>query len=672
MLCDDEVGAELDRPLEVRARERVVDDEPRRRGGARASAAAREVGEPHHRVGRRLDEQHPRRRRDRALDRVEVATCRRRRTTAGSACSTLSNSRNVPPYVLSETTTWSPDLSSVAMAPMAAMPEANANPALPPSIAAMLRSSAIARRVLRARVLVALVLAERLLHVGRRLVDRRDDGAGRRDPVPGRRGGRSVLNRACGVSFTIHVRYMLLISRSPRRMPDLSRLPISAPAAADARASCAVRHAAGPRDRRRRRDQAARVRGRPGARHRAAVPRRHRHGRRPRRSRSAPCTSSFRLLVLAKRRLLWRVRRKLILSYIFVGFVPGAAHRRRSSCCAGCCCSTTSARTSCRAGCARSSDQAQLSGAEHGARDSARRRPRRRRASSTRRQANAAARVSRACRWPSCRVDRHVRQPVAARDPASGCRRRSSTAGPVGARRRRRRRSPAWIDVRRGLRACWRTRRRDPERPDPATRTDVLVRARRRFPTRRTSRLRRRRRPAGRRRRSRQQLRRETGVELRGVSVAPESSAAADGVKPIAGARRRAAGGAAPATGILGNLPELPRVPRLEHRRVGHADRVDAAEHRRALRADLVGAGPGRAAASARRCCSSCFVIGGLFLIIEVVALVVGPRAGQVDHRIGARAVHRHRARPPGRLHAQDRRDGAGSAGRAGASRSTR
>src|SRR5262245_2415675 len=30
----------------------------------------------------------------------------------------------------------------------------------------------------------------------------------------------------------------------------------------------------------------------------------------------------FQLVVLAKRRLLWRVRRKLILSYIFVGFVP--------------------------------------------------------------------------------------------------------------------------------------------------------------------------------------------------------------------------------------------------------------------------------------------------------------------------------------------------------------
>ena len=36
------------------------------------------------------------------------------------------------------------------------------------------------RRVLRARVLVALVLAQRLLDVGGRLIDRGDDGAGRR------------------------------------------------------------------------------------------------------------------------------------------------------------------------------------------------------------------------------------------------------------------------------------------------------------------------------------------------------------------------------------------------------------------------------------------------------------------------------------------------------------
>ena len=31
---------------------------------------------------------------------------------------------------------------------------------------------------------------------------------------------------------------------------------------------------------------------------------------------------AYRLLMIAKRRLLWRVRRKLILSYIFIGFVP--------------------------------------------------------------------------------------------------------------------------------------------------------------------------------------------------------------------------------------------------------------------------------------------------------------------------------------------------------------
>ena len=47
VLCDDQVGAELDRPLEVRAREGVVDDQPRRRGGARARPPRADVGEPH-------------------------------------------------------------------------------------------------------------------------------------------------------------------------------------------------------------------------------------------------------------------------------------------------------------------------------------------------------------------------------------------------------------------------------------------------------------------------------------------------------------------------------------------------------------------------------------------------------------------------------------------------
>ena len=75
------------------------------------------------------------------------------------------------------TTTWSPDSSSVITAPSAAMPEANPNAALPFSIAAMLASRADRVGILRPRVLVALVLAERLLDVGGRLVNRGDDGA---------------------------------------------------------------------------------------------------------------------------------------------------------------------------------------------------------------------------------------------------------------------------------------------------------------------------------------------------------------------------------------------------------------------------------------------------------------------------------------------------------------
>ena len=64
------------------------------------------------------------------------------------------------------------------MASIAAMPEAKANAAVPPSIAAMLASSAARVGILRARVLESLVLAELLLHVGRGLEDRRDDRAG--------------------------------------------------------------------------------------------------------------------------------------------------------------------------------------------------------------------------------------------------------------------------------------------------------------------------------------------------------------------------------------------------------------------------------------------------------------------------------------------------------------
>ena len=66
------------------------------------------------------------------------------------------------------------------IASIAAMPEANANAGLAALDRREVRFERGARRVLRARVLEALVPAELVLHVGRGLIDRRDDRAGRR------------------------------------------------------------------------------------------------------------------------------------------------------------------------------------------------------------------------------------------------------------------------------------------------------------------------------------------------------------------------------------------------------------------------------------------------------------------------------------------------------------
>ena len=63
---------------------------------------------------------------------------------------------------------------------VAPRPDENAMPCSAPSRLASASSSAPAGRVGGARVVVALVLADLLLHVGRGLVDRRDHGAGGR------------------------------------------------------------------------------------------------------------------------------------------------------------------------------------------------------------------------------------------------------------------------------------------------------------------------------------------------------------------------------------------------------------------------------------------------------------------------------------------------------------
>ena len=78
------------------------------------------------------------------------------------------------------TITWSPACSSVVMAPVAAMPEAKREAGLAPFERGDVGFDRGARRVLRAGVFVALVLAQGFLHVGGGLIDRGDDGAGRR------------------------------------------------------------------------------------------------------------------------------------------------------------------------------------------------------------------------------------------------------------------------------------------------------------------------------------------------------------------------------------------------------------------------------------------------------------------------------------------------------------
>ena len=68
---DDEVGAEVDRPLDRRAGERVVDDDDDVTG-VRDRTGSSEVGESQRRVRRRLEEQHPRVGADGGFDRLEI------------------------------------------------------------------------------------------------------------------------------------------------------------------------------------------------------------------------------------------------------------------------------------------------------------------------------------------------------------------------------------------------------------------------------------------------------------------------------------------------------------------------------------------------------------------------------------------------------------------------
>ena len=129
-----------------------------------------------------------------------------------------------------------------------------------------------------------------------------------------------VSRRCCSLPTPVHASLTRVVAR--RRS-----CPPSAPAAAagltppPARAP-ACTHLAGPPVPRRGRAQARRRRPAPRRRPCPAAIERAQQRRDDRPDRLGRRTSSWRLFVLMKRRLLWRVRRKLILSYIFIGVVP--------------------------------------------------------------------------------------------------------------------------------------------------------------------------------------------------------------------------------------------------------------------------------------------------------------------------------------------------------------
>ena len=146
-----------------------------------------DVGQPQHRVGRRLEEQHPRLRRDRGLDLIELrgVDVAERQPVARQHL-VEQPERAAVGVVGDDDVIAGREQLGDRVDRRHARGEGEAGPAALDRREVGFERGA--RRVLRARVLVALVPAELLLHVGGRLVDRRDDRARRRVRCPGRRG----------------------------------------------------------------------------------------------------------------------------------------------------------------------------------------------------------------------------------------------------------------------------------------------------------------------------------------------------------------------------------------------------------------------------------------------------------------------------------------------------
>ena len=162
----------------------------------------------------------------------------------------------------------------------------------------------------------------------------------------------------------------------------------------------------------------------------------------------------------------------------------------------------------------------------------------------------------------------------------------------------------------------------------------------------------------------RRQFRDETGVELTGVGAVQSADgnvrplvARADYAPPVDACGERSAAAA---------VVQPVRVPRLDDGDGLAARRLDADQRGGDLRPDF--RRPGRDQPAQLRAGAAAGADADRHPLPH--HRVRGARrragAGALDHRVGARAVRRHRARPPGRLHAQDRHQRQGSARRAG------
>ena len=191
---------------------------------------------------------------------------------------------------------------------LAAMPEANANAALPPSMAARLPSSALRVGFCVRAYSKPLCSPERVLHVGGGLINRGDDGASGRVGLLARVDAQRAESRVISKfhdEYRVPLEFEAVASTSARRdRPQLGHDLVQRSHARSSASSIKLDRV--------RADVAF-----PGARPLAVadtiadvliV--------------IAALTIGYYLFVDLKRLVLWRVRRRLTLSYIFIGFVP--------------------------------------------------------------------------------------------------------------------------------------------------------------------------------------------------------------------------------------------------------------------------------------------------------------------------------------------------------------